>query len=194
MKAVLPVVSAITLSLSLNACSIENEELERIIEDKKEVHFELPEQEVFYELSQKCVIGEISEASHLLDLFDSTMVTNGDGTLTYQDPTLTVEMEKCLRKADLENRTALYLNYLPSARRLAKIAQGFASMDKSLECAFWIRRVLNLQGEMEGYRIAGEIFIADPKTRDIGANMLKEATKLGSDSASHTLLELAFGN
>ena len=194
MKAILPVLSAVSLSLILNACSIENEEAERIIEDKRELHFELPEQEVFYELSEKCVIGEISEAGHLLDLFDSTMIKSGDGTLTYQDPVLTVEMEKCLRKADLENRTALYLNYLPSARKLARIAQGFARMNKSLECGFWIRRVLNQQGQMEGFRIAGEIFIDDPKTRDIGANMLKEAARLGSDSAAHTLSELAFGN
>ena len=152
------------------------------------------ELQAFNELAQKCVVGEISEATHLLDLFDSTMIESGDGTLTYQDPQSTVEMEKCLRKADLENKTALYLNYVLSAKKSAKIAMGFAKMGKPLECAFWIRRVINRRGLMEGYRIAGEIFISDPKTLDIGANMLKEAAKLGSDSAAHTLSELAFGN
>lgn len=194
MKTLRPVLSALAVSLMLSACTIENDEEERIVDNKEEVHFASPDLKFFYELSQKCVIGDTGEAGHILDLFDSTMIDSGDGSLTYQDPVATVEMEKCLRKADLENKTALYLNYLLSAHKLAKIAQGFAKKDKYAECAFWIRRVLNQQGAMEGYRIAGEIFIDDAKTRDIGANMLKESAKMGSESAAHTLAELAFGN
>ncbi len=193
-KIIRPILSALALSLILNACSIENEEAETIIEIKTAEHFEASDLEEFYNRAQKCVIGEINEAPKLLELFNSTMIGYGDGSLRYQNPKLVVEMEKCLRKADLENGTSLYLNYLLSARKLARIAQGFAKMKKSAECAFFIRRVLNQQGEMEGYRIAGEVFIEDPTTRDIGANMLKEAAKLGSDSAVHTLSELAFGS
>ncbi|HAH70584.1 MAG TPA: hypothetical protein DCL74_02280, partial [Succinivibrionaceae bacterium] len=60
--------------------------------------------------------------------------------------------------------------------------------------AFWMRRVYNQLGRMKGSELAGLVFIEDPKTLDTGAALLSEAAKLGSQSASMRLNELASGN
>lgn len=183
-------------STCLSSCSIENEFAEKEIAplpDEK-IEYSSPQAQDFNEKSEQCLLGDTTLAIPLLEQFKTSLPVSGSASVLYQDPNLVIGLEKCLRKTDLENHSSLYLEYVPSPTMCAEIAAVFCAHGKSQECAFWIRRVINQRGAMNGYETAGLVFVKYEKTLSVGSRMLAEAAKLGSQSAAWTLINLSSGN
>ncbi|MCI6797174.1 MAG: hypothetical protein MR571_04855 [Succinatimonas sp.] len=186
----------ITGVLTLCSCSIKGRNEDAVISKPDvAISFQNSLQQHFYDEARQCVLGDIRKAELLKNSFYSSInYAQTKQAYIYQDPVLTQELEKCLRKSDLETGNSLYLEYVPSPRICAQIAKAFLIKKDYQKSAFWIRRVYNQLGRMRGSELAGLVFIEDPKTMDTGAALLSEAAKLGSQSASMRLNELAFGN
>ena len=185
-----------TGALILCSCSIKGRNEDDIItKPSVAISFSNELQQSFYTQARQCVLGDIKKAEFLKKSFYASLnEAHAKSAYIYQDPVLTQELEKCLRKSDLETGNSLYLEYVPSPRICAQIAQAYLLTNDYPTSAFWMRRVYNQFGRMQGSELAGLVFIEDPKTLDTGAVLWSEAAKLGSQSASMRLNELASGN
>lgn len=182
------------LALLLAGCSIENEYEEKITvktEEPQAVTAD-PKTEGFIGKAQQCVLGKADNAEELLALFNASL-EGAEDHLRYQDPKAVTMLEKCLRKTDAAKGSALYIGYVPSARQCAEISQAFFAAGDNDSGNFWLRRVVNQLGLAGGYELAGSVFAEDDKTLSIGARLLSEAARQGSDNAAHTLMELTSG-
>ena len=74
--------------------------------------------------------------------------------------------------------------YLTKATVSAKISQLYYAHNDYENGAYWSLRVINLLGISKGYNILGRIFVKDPKTVKIGAQMLSESAKHDNVNAS----------
>lgn len=182
------------LALLLAGCSIENEYEEKITVKAEEPQSGTsdPKTAEFVFKAQQCVLGKADNAEELLALFKASLKGTEDH-LRYQDPEAVAVLEKCLRKTDAAKGSKLYIGYVPAARQCAGIAQAFFAAGDNDAGNFWLRRVVNQLGLAGGYELAGTVFVEDDKTLSLGARLLGEAARQGSDNAAHTLMELSSG-
>ena len=181
-------------TLLLCSCSIEDEYAEKIsVQNEDHKLYASPEAQNFARKTEACLLGDDSLALSLLDLFSSSLPISGNSSLIYQDPDLVHEFENCLRKTDLNNGSSLYLYYVPPPEICAEIAARFCKQGNSRACAFWIRRIINQRGAVNGYETAGRIFIKYKETLTVGSQMLSEAAKRGSREAALILIRLSSG-
>lgn len=196
-----PVMAALLCAVCvLCSCSIEKEDQERISADTPSTtqRSEDPLVENFRDRARQCVLGKTTLAPLLLTDYQQSMDTPKDpddtGYLRYQTQELTLMMRKCLRKSDLETGGALLPDSIPDSAVCARISRDFYAMGRNSEGAYWMRLVINLLGEMNGYEQAGEIFVQRPQTRDIGAWMLSASALMGNREARARLLDIVSGN
>ncbi len=198
-----PVMAALLCAVCvLCSCSIEKEDQERISADTPLIaqSSEDPLVENFRDRARQCVLGKTALAPLLLTDYQQSMAEPKDsdlkdrGYLRYQTQELSLMMRKCLRKSDLETGGALLADSIPDASVCARISRDFYAMGKNAEGAYWMRLVINLLGEMNGYEQAGEIFVQRPQTRDIGARMLSASALMGNREARARLLDIVSGN
>ncbi len=196
MRAAALAASLLAASL-LCSCSIEKEDQEAVAPQPKEVSEadggDLdPAAASFRSRARQCVRGSISLAPELLSDFQKSMDpdASGDGYLAFQDPDLTLLLRKCLRKSDVEQGGSLLDASIPDARECARISRDFYAKGRHAEGAYWLRQVVNLLGQMNGYEQAGEIFVQKDETRGMGARMLAASARMGSREARMRLLDL----
>ncbi len=204
----------LVLSAFLNGCALEDETAEKIVVpvEEKQEYSSLAE-ETFTEYAKKCTTGDMSAAPKVVHMYVSSLQSDDfDKDLAlpeledasglnfevkpyeYQKVNTNLIYEMCLQKAVSEGHQE-YLNYFVTRGTVsAKIARQFYSEELLNDGAYWSRRVTNLLGLKTGYYIMGRLFCNNDKTFSIGADLLKEAAKLGDENAKQYLFDIALNN
>lgn len=184
------------LCLSLNGCSIANEdETEQKIEvtETKKTEQEMTPVEKFIAECDRCVLGDISHLPELIATYQSTYTGRTDYTpesFTYQHLEPTLAFERCAQKAAQEGDRSAFDSMIIRPARVARIARYFYAMNNPTQGAFWLQRIINTQGEVRGLEVAGRIFIQDTRTIGVGVRLLEQSARLGNRNARQMLLGL----
>lgn len=186
----------LALSLSLNGCSIANEdETEQKIEvtETKKTEQEMTPVEKFIADCDRCVLGDIRHLPELIATYQSTYTGRTDYTpesFTYQHLEPTLAFERCAQKAAQEGDRSAFDSMIIRPARVARIARYFYAMNNPTQGAFWLQRIINTQGEVRGLEVAGRIFIQDTRTIGVGVRLLEQSARLGNRNARQMLLGL----
>ena len=186
----------LALCLSLNGCSIANEdETEQKIEvtETKKTEQEMTPVEKFIAECDRCVLGDISHLPELIATYQSTYTGRTDYTpesFTYQHLEPTLAFERCAQKAAQEGDRSAFDSMIIRPARVARIARYFYAMNNPTQGAFWLQRIINTQGEVRGLEVAGRIFIQDTRTIGVGVRLLEQSARLGNRNARQMLLGL----
>ena len=187
---------SLALCLSLNGCSIANEdETEQKIEvtETKKTEQEMTPVEKFIADCDRCVLGDISHLPELIVTYQSTYTGHTDYTpdsFTYQHLEPTLAFERCAQKAAQEGDRSAFDSMIIRPARVARIARYFYAMNNPTQGAFWLQRIINTQGEVRGLEVAGRIFIQDTRTIGVGVRLLEQSARLGNRNARQMLLGL----
>ncbi len=204
------VLAGVTLSALLSSCALEEENDDKIIVPVKKEETDLSQaQKHFYDLSRRCTTGDMNVAPLVVNLYRHSLdarsfhpdvvfpeLSAADSAkigkplpFEFQTKKLNVMYEMCLQKAASEGNND-YLDYfLTSSFASAIVSRHFYASDDTENGSYWSSRVINLLGLKEGYSVLGRIFVSDDKTFKIGTDLLKEAAKLGSESAQHYIFD-----
>ncbi|MBO6258639.1 MAG: hypothetical protein J6M93_04825 [Succinivibrio sp.] len=176
-------------------CAIENEYDEKIIipDENNSQHQHDERENTFMDLCKKCVLGDFDELNTLRNTyFQSFRDRSFTPRFLFQREEFNSYYESCIHKAVSEGKADNSINYMiigPYSASL--IAREMYAENRAADGAFWIRRVINLQGRKNGYEIAGSIFIRNEKTYNIGVKMLGESAHLGNFQAYGQLYDLS---
>ncbi len=183
-------------ALFLSACSIENTDSEeRTLPEDELYSIELtqhsPLQQAFMQDCLKCVLGELSSQDQIIAQYQASYLDdNFPEPLALQQYMENHFFESCVQKAMQQGKQEAFAALITRPVRAARIAQRFYMEGKLSDGAFWLQRVINLQGEKNGMATAGRIFVSRRETVAIGARLLQQSARLGSHEASQILLSL----
>ncbi len=215
LKGLFSVLLGVTLSALLSSCAIEEENDDKIIVPVKKEETDLSAaQKHFYDLARKCTTGDMSAAPLVVNLYRSALdarsfhpdvvfpeLSSEDLSklekpqpFEFQSKKLNVMYEMCLQKAASEGNQNYPDYYLTSSFASAIVSRHFYAEGDTENGSYWSSRVINLLGLKDGYSVLGRIFVSDDKTFKIGTDLLKEAAKLGSDSAQHYIFDSLSSN
>lgn len=186
---------SLVASTLIQGCSIENEYDEKIIEPEENIDQRVADERErdFIDLCKKCVMGDFKQLDRLRDIyFQSLRNRNFTPRFLFQREKLNSFYEACIHKAVSDGKADYSSGYvIVGPYSSALLARDMYAENRLADGAYWIRRVINLQGRELGYEIAGSVFIRDDRTYDIGVKMLGEAAHLGNRQAFSTLYELS---
>lgn len=189
-------VLALASSFVLSACSIKDEttQEERVSES---VLAKRPEGKTktqrFINKCSDCILGDISEIEDIIDTYLSTYtaLTNyPKGSFLYQRIAPTLAFERCAQKALLLGDDRAFKRMLIRQGQIARTARYFYATNRYSDGAFWIQRIINVRGEMDGLEVAGRIFIQDIRTIGVGVRLLEQSARLGNRNARQMLMGL----
>lgn len=188
------------VGLLLTGCSIKEEFWEEEIvapaqqDEPTEVDLSsLSPVDSFIARCNKCTEGDISELDDLISIYTSTytgkLEWNSD-SFTYQRIAPTQAFERCAMKAMLMGNPKGFNSMYIKQGRIARIARFFYATGENTQGAFWVQRLVNVKGEMNGLEIAGRVFIQDQRTIAVGVKLLEQSARLGNRNARQMLLGL----
>lgn len=183
-------------ALLLNACTLQDEAAEDAVVDTRlrfteETFPQGSPEEAFLQEAGLCIAGDLTGLSPLIETYRSTYrLREGDSALRYQKYSLNRAFEKCAMKALQLKDNRAFEAMLTRPGQCAGIAQRFYEKGDLINGAFWMQRVINVQGQAAGYFTLGNRFIRRPATLSMGAKMLQLSARLGNQEASNTLLSL----
>lgn len=189
-------VLALASSFVLSACSIKDEttQEERVSDS---VLAKRPEGKTktqrFINKCSDCILGDISEIEDIIDTYLSTYtaLTNyPKGSFLYQRIAPTLAFERCAQKALLLGDDRAFKRMLIRQGQIARTARYFYATNRYSDGAFWIQRIINVRGEMDGLEVAGRIFIQDIRTIGVGVRLLEQSARLGNRNARQMLMGL----
>ena len=191
----LKVLALMLCLLNLSSCSLDDETAEDVIDTSRHLQEESFEagslEDLFVKKANKCIAGDLSEIDSLIaDYRASFRDRTSSNSLIYQQYTLNRYFEKCAFKALQLQNSKVFEAMLSRPNQCARISQRFYEMGNLSDGAFWLQRVINVQGQAQGYTSAGKIFIMHPKSLSMGAKLLQEGARLGNSEARDTLLSL----
>lgn len=199
----------------LNGCTLEDETAEKIITPAQVIPPDKDKRAIeFIEITKKCALGDLSYAPISVYLYNKSLPQNSfEKNITlpivtdfknvnndkvepflYQTSLLNTYYEKCLQKASFEGLNEYRDYFISRARIVALISRFFYAKKDYSNGAYWARRILNYSGISQGNYVLGRVFIADDKTRSIGANLLKESAKMGNVAAKQFLFDTVINN
>lgn len=186
-------------SVFIQGCTLEDETEDKIVVPLKDTSTQKdsPLSLKFLDLTKKCTTGDMNVAPDVLSMYLSSLPPKDvpdnaksfyrgliEDKYFFQRKDLNLEFEKCLQKAAVSGLTEYRGYYLTKATVSAKISQLYYAHNDYENGAYWSLRVINLLGISKGYNILGRIFVKDPKTVKIGAQMLSESAKHDNVNAS----------
>ncbi len=172
----------------LCGCSIEDETLEEKAVIPPPPTAEETLQGNFTDLSRRCVIGHTDVLPVLHDMYmKSVKDRDFEPRFMFQTAEHTELYEKCVQKAASEGQAVMTDYIIVAPMQCAYISREFYARGALTDGAFWLRRVLNLQGFAQGYETAGNLFIRNEKTFATGVKLLAEAAHQGNSAAAQTL-------
>lgn len=184
------------LSGLLSGCSIEN----LVAEDAKiETHMYQEEPrsddpvDIFIADCNKCIRGDVELFPKLVEIYYSSFTPStqyATGQFKYQQIEPTSAFEKCAEKAHTMGNTTAFNQLMIRPARIARTARFFYIQQDYRQGAYWIQRLININGEIDGLQVAGRVFIQDMRTIDIGVRLLEHSARLGNRDARQMLLGL----
>ena len=186
-------------SVLIQGCTLEDETEDKIVVPLKDTSTlqDNPLTLKFLDLTKKCTTGDMGAAPDVLSMYLSSLPPEDvpdnaksyyrgliEAKYLFQRKDLNLEFEKCLQKAAVSGLKDYRGYYLTKATVSARISQLYYAHDDYENGAYWSLRVINLLGISKGYNILGRVFVKDPKTVKIGAQMLSESAKHDNVNAS----------
>lgn len=181
--------SCIVLSCLICSCT-SNNDTEKPLVEKKTIVTEDTRVKEFLDMTDKCIIGDMSYNKKLIELYTSSAKRKNSNFLLYEDKNITRQYEKCAQKALTLNDPSLFENLISKPNQCANIAQSYYARGDLVNGAFWVQRVVNLLGEKDGFELLGRIFVKYKSTLNLGARMLSYSAYLGNTDAHDLLLSL----
>lgn len=179
-------------------CTLEDEYQEKIIVPNKSTPVETVDPAVreFSDLAHRCITGDTKALGPLKKKYwDSIRDPKSPQHLLFQTEKLNSEYERCVLKAMADNDMEFVEHAnVDSPIASALLARGYYAREDYVSGAYWMKRLIALQGRMQGYELAGNIFLHNEATYEIGIKLLGEAALLGSRTATSELLMIAGGN
>lgn len=177
----------------LSGCSIEDETDENIKNQgqKEEIPVISGLKQQFIADANLCVKGDISNLPSVIDRYrKSYRDKNYPDPYSLQEKEANHVFEKCAQKALRLGDASAFNAMITRPGQAARISRAFYIKGKLSEGAFWLQRVVNIEGPESGYERAGRIFIQRKETLPIGAKLLEYSARLGSLTARQTLYNL----
>lgn len=193
----LGLVAIVSFPLLLSGCSIEDtasEEIKLQPDTIIETNLNSSDPAVrFIAECNKCIRGDLSNLQQLIETYHSTFTSSttfAPNQFLYQRVEPTQAFEKCAEKAKAMGDNSAFSQLIVRPARISRIARFFYIKKEYAQGAFWLQRVININGEQNGLYTAGRIFIQDIRTIDIGVKLLEQSARLGNREARQMLLGL----
>lgn len=181
----------------LNGCSIRDETSEEIMveEQGEEIVLKKPrtKTEFFIQKCIECAAGDLTYLDEIVETYNSTFTNTTDyphGAFLYQRMKPTQAYESCALKALIEGNRMPYDNIIVRPNKIALVARYFYAYNQPTQGAYWLQRIVNIRGEVNGLEVAGRVFIQDPRTIGIGVQLLEQSARLGNRAAGQMLIGL----
>lgn len=188
---------AASLAFVLSGCSIEDiasEEIKLQSDSVIESNLNSSDPTVrFIAEAEKCVQGDISNLQQLIQTYYSTFTNSTNYSPTqfmYQRVEPTLAFEKCAEKAQAMGDNSAMSQVIIRPARIARISRYFYIQKEYAQGAFWLQRLVNMNGEKDGLYVAGRVFIQDIRTINIGVRLLEQSARLENREARQMLLGL----
>lgn len=185
------------IAWSIQGCSIENvvsDEIKISQSDKNIPQFDASDpQSVFLFECNKCIQGDLSNLPWIITTYHSSFTASREykpDQFQYQYIVPTQAYEKCAEKAKAMGDPSAFNQLIIKPARISRIARYFYIKKDYTQGAYWIQRVININGEKDGLYTAGRIFIQDMRTISIGVKLLEQSARLGNREARQMLLGL----
>ena len=187
----------LTASMLLNGCSIRDETSEEIMveEQGEEIVLKKPrtKTEFFIQKCIECASGDLTYLDEIVETYNSTFTNTTDyphGAFLYQRMKPTQAFESCALKALIEGNRMPYDNIIVRPNKIALVARYFYAYNQPTQGAYWLQRIVNIRGEVNGLEVAGRVFIQDTRTIGIGVQLLEQSARLGNRAAGQMLTGL----
>ena len=177
----------------LSGCSIQDETNENIKNktENEEITQISDLEQTFIDDANLCVKGDISNLQSIIDRYKkSYRDQNYPEPYSLQKKNANRAFEKCAQKALRLGDSSAFNAMITRPGQAARISRGFYINGNLTEGAFWLQRVINIEGPENGYERAGRIFIQKKETLPIGAKLLEYSARLGSITARQSLYNL----
>lgn len=181
----------------LNGCSIRDETSEEIMveEQSEEIVLKKPrtKTEFFIQKCIECAAGDLTYLDEIVETYNSTFTNTTDyphSAFLYQRMKPTQAYESCALKALIEGNRMPYDNIIVRPNKIALVARYFYAYNQPTQGAYWLQRIVNIRGEVNGLEVAGRVFIQDPRTIGIGVQLLEQSARLGNRAAGQMLIGL----
>lgn len=188
-------VSLLSGSLLLNGCSIQDETSQEIKVQRQELIKPKAKTKTqrFINKCSECILGDFSKLDEIIKTYKSSFTPSTNypkGAFLYQKISPTLAFERCAQKAMLAGDNRAFKAMIIRQGQIARTARYFYATNKPTQGAFWLQRIINVKGEMDGLEVAGRIFIQDIRTIGVGVRLLEQSARLGNRNARQMLMGL----
>ena len=182
-------------TIVLSGCSIKDETSQEIKVQRHELINPKPKTKTqrFINLCSECILGDLSKLDEIVATYQSSFTPKTNypkGAFLYQKITPTLAFERCAQKAMLLGDNRAFNAMFIRQGKIARTARYFYATNKPTQGAFWLQRIINVKGEMDGLEVAGRVFIQDIRTIGIGVRLLEQSARLGNRNARQMLMGL----
>lgn len=182
-------------TIVLSGCSIKDETSQEIKVQRHELINPKPKTKTqrFINLCSECILGDLSKLDEIVATYQSSFTPKTNypkGAFLYQKITPTLAFERCAQKAMLLGDNRAFNTMFIRQGKIARTARYFYATNKPTQGAFWLQRIINVKGEMDGLEVAGRVFIQDIRTIGIGVRLLEQSARLGNRNARQMLMGL----
>lgn len=177
----------------VSGCSIQDETNENIKnETRQEEIVKISDlKKKFIDDATLCVKGDIGNLPSIIDRYrKSYRDKNYPEPYSLQEKDANRAFEKCAQKALRLGDSSAFNAMITRPGQAARISRGFYIKGNLTDGAFWLQRVINIEGPENGYERAGRIFVQRKETLPIGAKLLEYSARLGSITARQSLYNL----
>ncbi len=179
----------------LSGCSLKDAPSQEIKVQRQELINPKPKTKTqrFINLCSECILGDLSKLDEIVATYQSSFTPKTNypkGAFLYQKITPTLAFERCAQKAMLLGDNRAFNAMIIRQGKIARTARYFYATNKPTQGAFWLQRIINVKGEMDGLEVAGRVFIQDIRTIGIGVRLLEQSARLGNRNARQMLMGL----
>lgn len=191
----LSLVLIVSATFLISGCSIKDETSQETKIQLTENSSNKPKTKTqrFIDKCSKCILGDLSELDDIIATYQSSFTPSTNypkGAFLYQRIAPTQAFERCAQKAMTLGNSSAFNAMIIRQGKIARTARYFYATNKLTEGAFWLQRIINVKGEMDGLEVAGRIFIQDIRTIGIGVRLLEQSARLGNRNARQMLMGL----
>lgn len=182
-------------TIVLSGCSIKDETSQEIKVQRQELINPQPKTKTqrFINLCSECILGDLSKLDEIVATYQSSFTPKTNypkGAFLYQKIAPTQAFERCAQKAMILGDNRAFNAMIIRQGKIARTARYFYATNKPTQGAFWLQRIINVKGEMDGLEVAGRIFIQDIRTIGIGVRLLEQSARLGNRNSRQMLMGL----
>ena len=170
--------------LGLNACA----SVDELAAQQKSQNITQPNQDYIDKL-KLCTQGDLSNFDELASAYRQSYI---ERNFKLHDHKISILFAHCQAKAEaLGYKHDINLKFIQRANANAIIARHFYANNDSVNGQYYLDKVIALEGPSNGYYRAANVFLQEPKTLGIAANLMLQAAILGNVQAQQDLIDLS---